>query len=236
MLGRLLGVGPDAGIGLVLRLWRWALELSPDGDFSGGQHDPRSLAAAIGWAPEEAPKLVRELVLVGLVEMPVGAGFARIRGLGRYTRAWEKNNRRKPALSPPVTGRNPAELTPEPARKTETEREEASVEQARPVGSKEAREVFAHWQTVMAKPGSKFIGKRLAAVTKRLGDGYSVSDLKAAIDHRAKHAFVNDKGVVFNDLELICRDATQVERAATGPPVKAAAPQMTLNPYPEEFR
>lgn len=135
MLGRLLGVGPDAGIGLVLRLWRWALELSPDGDFSGGQHDPRALAAAIGWAPEQAEKLVGELVLVGLVEMPVGAGFTRIKGLGRYTRAWEKNNRRKPALSPPVTGKNPAEPAPEPARKTETETETEKKLQ-KPAGEK----------------------------------------------------------------------------------------------------
>ncbi len=130
MLGRLLAIGPDAGIGMALRLWRWALEMSPDGDFGGGNHDQRAIAAALGWDPNDALRLMLELAVVGLVErianagpVPVGAGFARIRGLERYRRAWEKNQRRKPALLVPVTGTNPAETRPEPARKTETETE-----------------------------------------------------------------------------------------------------------------
>lgn len=123
MLGRLLGIGPDAGIGFALRLWRWALEMSPEGDFSGGQHEPRNVAAAVGWDPDQAEKLLAELEMTGLVEMPVGAGLARIRGLERYRRAWEKNQRRKPALKVPATGATGAGYRAEPARKTETETE-----------------------------------------------------------------------------------------------------------------
>ena len=123
MLGRLLCVGPDGGIGLALRLWRWALEMSPDGDFSGGKHCIRNVAAAVGWAPDDAVKLAVELCSVGLAEMPVDSGHLRIKGLERYKTAWTKNQRRRPDGDRPVTGRNPTGTGPEPERKTETETE-----------------------------------------------------------------------------------------------------------------
>lgn len=127
---------------------------------------------------------------------------------------------------PPVTPRHTPSLdvterhSPAPPRPAQPNK--SIVEQARPVGTVAAREVFAHWQRVMKKPRATFIGKRLKAVEARLRDGYSVEDLKAAIDRRSVSAFVNDKGVVFNDLELICRDASQVERETTTPPTKGS--------------
>lgn len=124
MLGRLLGVGELTGIALAMRMWRWALEVAEDGDFSGNVADAKTLAAGIGWAPEDAERLVTEAQRAGLVEMPVTGTFVRIRGLERYRRAFEKNSRRKPAPKAPVTGATHAGLAPEPARKTETEKEE----------------------------------------------------------------------------------------------------------------
>ncbi len=88
--------------------------------------------------------------------------------------------------------------------------------------TKGAQEVFEYWAKVMKKPRSVFAGKRLKAVEARLRDGYSVDQLKTAIDRRSRTAFVNDKGVVFNDLELICRDASQVERETTTKPVRGS--------------
>lgn len=123
MLGMLLGVGADAGIGLAVRVWRWALEMSPDNDFSGGAHDPGALAAGIGWNPAEAERLLKELCRAGLAEVPVSAGFVRIKGLHRYQRAWEKNKRRKPALQAQVTGGMSAGTGKNPGCKTETETE-----------------------------------------------------------------------------------------------------------------
>ncbi len=144
MLGRLLCVGADGGIGLALRLWRWALEMSPDGDFSGGKHDAQALAAGIGWDPKDAETLVAELIRVGLAaqvdlagSLPVFWKTVRIKGLERYQRAWEKNNRRKPALRVPVTGTNPRLTGAEPAPKTETETEtETDKEKQKPAGEK----------------------------------------------------------------------------------------------------
>lgn len=120
-------------------------------------------------------------------------------------------------------GHSPSRLvTPSlavPSRAEPSLPEQNIVEQARRgvVPSADATRVFEHWQLATGRSG-KFIGKRLKAVEARLRDGYTVDQLKAAVDRRVKSAFVNDKGVVFNDLELICRDASQVEREYATPP------------------
>ncbi len=136
-----------------------------------------------------------------------------------------------PHVPPCPTESQHVPLQPSPAQPSP----KSIVEQAQPKATKEAQEVFEHWRTVMRKPKALFIGKRLRAVEGRLRDGYSVLDLKAAIDGFSKTAFVNDKGVVFNDLELICRDATHVERDHGGL-LRAAPPtQAGLSPTPENW-
>lgn len=78
-----------------------------------------------------------------------------------------------------------------------------------------AREVFDYWVLVMhKKPTSVFNAKRKRAVQARLKEGYSVETLKAAIDGCRQSVFhmgQNDRGKLYNDLELICRDGTKVE-------------------------
>ncbi len=88
-----------------------------------------------------------------------------------------------------------------------------------------ARVVFEHWCAVMEKGDrAKFKGKRRRAVLARLKDGYSPEDLMAAVDGCAKtphNMGQNDRGERYDDLELICRDETHVERFranATAPP------------------
>lgn len=227
MLGRLLGVGAPAGVGMAIELWRWALEMAEEGDFSGAGHDIESIAAALDWDPRNCVQLAAELQRVGFIEcVPV----VRIRGLERYRRTWEKNSRRpKPAPLAPVTGTTRAGLAPEPARKTETETEtdkreaKSLVEQARPV-----REVFEHWQRVMTKPRALLDDKRARVVKARLAEGRTVEDLKLAIDgcrNTPHNMGSNDRGEKYNDLELICRDGPRVERFmanATAPPVPLA--------------
>lgn len=75
-------------------------------------------------------------------------------------------------------------------------------------------QVFAYWQSVMQSPRAKLDTKRRAAVQARLKDGYTVADLKQAIDgcrNSDWHMGRNKDGKVFNDLELICRDAGKVD-------------------------
>jgi hypothetical protein len=220
MLGRLLGIGPDAGIGITMRLWRWALELSPDGDFTGGTFEPRVVAAAIGW-DHDVERLVLELSVVGLIEripgtprVPVSAGLVRIRGLDRYKRAWEKNQKRRPAQKAPVTGTSRAGLEPEPARKTETETETENLE-AKETSSFLAQQVFDHWVAVAKKnTNTTFTDTRKRKVGARLGEGYTPAQLKDAIDGCAvtPHNQGETDGQIHDDLELICRSAGQVDR------------------------
>ena len=75
--------------------------------------------------------------------------------------------------------------------------------------------VFAHWQATMKHPRAKLDRKRKVAIASRLKDGYSVEELKNAVDGcraSAWHQGKNQDGKVFDDIELICRNAVNVER------------------------
>lgn len=114
------------------------------------------------------------------------------------------------------------------------------VEQARPVEvsaggrspkkratTADARilEVFEYWKQVLNHPKAKLGDERERAVKARLAQGYTVDDLKRAVDGCAvtpHNMGQNDRGEVYDDLELICRDGGQVERFmrnAESPPV-----------------
>jgi hypothetical protein len=84
--------------------------------------------------------------------------------------------------------------------------------------SVKAREVFDHWVSVMGKPAqTKFpsTSKRYINVVSRLKEGFTVDDLKRAVDgcKATPHNMgQNDRGETYNDLELICRNVENVER------------------------
>ncbi len=78
----------------------------------------------------------------------------------------------------------------------------------------DAKDVFEHWRAVV-HPGSDrvvFGPKRRKAVLARLKEGHTVDELKRAIDGYAADAYVGENGVRYDDLELICRDETQVAK------------------------
>jgi hypothetical protein len=75
--------------------------------------------------------------------------------------------------------------------------------------------VYQHWQAVMSKPKAKLTPERKRKVMARIKEGYTVDDLKAAVDGckaSAWHQGANADGKVFDDLELICRDGKRVEQ------------------------
>lgn len=82
-------------------------------------------------------------------------------------------------------------------------------EQASPID-----QVFQYWKQIMKSPRAKLDTKRRTAVQARLKDGYTAADLMQAIDGCSNsdwHMGKNKDGKVFNDLELICRDAGKVD-------------------------
>jgi hypothetical protein len=120
LLGRLLRIPETQGMGIALALWTWALERSPDGDFSGKVNaDEVLLAAAVSWPANDAERLITELDRVGFIALEPDF---RVRGLDRYRPAWEKNRRKGhgkdagpareeagAALDPLATPRDPLE-------------------------------------------------------------------------------------------------------------------------------
>lgn len=75
-------------------------------------------------------------------------------------------------------------------------------------------EVYEHWLAVMEKPRAFLTEARKTKILARLKEGYSVQDLKDAIDGCKSsewHMGENDRGTVYNDLELIVRNGAKVE-------------------------
>lgn len=103
----------------------------------------------------------------------------------------------------------------------------------------EVAQVFEHWKSVMDSPKSNLDKKRKTAIEARLKDGFSVEDLKAAINgcRKTPHNMGdNDRGQKFNDIELICRNAPNVERfmnatGASPPKPKAERPLTAAEKY-----
>lgn len=76
-------------------------------------------------------------------------------------------------------------------------------------------EIFDHWQQVMKKPQARLIITRSRAIAGRLREGYSVADIKSAIDGCRMSPFhmgENDAGNIYNDLTLICRNGAKLEQ------------------------
>ena len=91
--------------------------------------------------------------------------------------------------------------------------------------SGETKDVFDYWQKFHNHPQAKLDDKRSRAIKARLKDGYSVGELCKAVEgckYSEYHQGKNDNGMVYDDIELICRNATNVDKfialANKGPP------------------
>ena len=76
-------------------------------------------------------------------------------------------------------------------------------------------EIFSYWQETMTHPRAKLDKKRENVIHKALKLGYSVVDLKQAIDGCAQTPFnmgQNDRQQIYDDISLIFRDAEHIER------------------------
>ena len=82
----------------------------------------------------------------------------------------------------------------------------------------QVKEVFDHWITTMGKTSqAKLTDMRKKCVEARLKEGYTVDQIKQAIEGCAKsphHMGQNDSGTVYDDLTLICRSGDKVEQFA----------------------
>lgn len=83
----------------------------------------------------------------------------------------------------------------------------------------DAYPLFEYWREVMRKGSSTKPTKgRMAKINARLKEGYTVDQIKAAIDGCARspyHMGVNDQGRKYDDLDLICRSGEKLEGFVT---------------------
>lgn len=99
---------------------------------------------------------------------------------------------------------------------------------AAPVARGEVDEVFEYWQAQRGHDRAKLDEKRRKAIKARLKDGYTVGDLFHAVDGIARsshHMGQNDQQAVYDDIELICRNAVNVDKF-----IKLAGPQQFTDP------
>ncbi len=74
--------------------------------------------------------------------------------------------------------------------------------------------VFDYWRSRMDKSRAQLDDKRRRAIAGRLRDGYTVEQVKQAIDGCALspwHQGQNDRKRPFNDIELICRNGAKLD-------------------------
>lgn len=89
----------------------------------------------------------------------------------------------------------------------------ACVSEPNPLAS--TQELFKYWQTVMNHPRAVFDVKRQRKVEQAFKLGYSLEDLKKAIDGCSMTPYnmgKNDSSQVYDDISLIFRDADHIER------------------------
>lgn len=76
-------------------------------------------------------------------------------------------------------------------------------------------DVFEYWRIVCSHEKARLDTKREQVIRERLADGYSVEDLRLAIEGCALSPFhqgQNDRRTVYDSVSLILRDADHVDR------------------------
>jgi hypothetical protein len=95
-----------------------------------------------------------------------------------------------------------------------TEIQEPSAEEKLVRMHDEIDAIFNYWKVRFGHARAKLDQKRRSKIRQRLCDGYKSKDLIDAIEGCALSAFhcgQNDRSAVYNDIELICRDAKHVD-------------------------
>lgn len=131
----------------------------------------------------------------------------------------------KPPSAPePVSGNSISEVLSEQAARSESRSRSGFVGATK---KNQVEDVVAYY--VSKRPKRRPGLKERAKVEQRLKEGFTVEQLKEAIDGCLARPFTNDAGKTFDGLELICRDSAKVEQFRAAP--KTAIPKPHETPY-----
>jgi hypothetical protein len=210
-------------------LWSWALaHADRDGCVPG---DPDVLRAVVvpmlGWSTEQAASALAELVGAGLVTMRE-AGGSRCAQFSRFAegQAGFRYDREAPSKwansgpTPAIAGPTPEDSGPTPTTvgpkqsKAKQMQSKGSTNKARAT-PEQVRLVFDAWREETDHPGAKLDKKRTARIKARLAEGFTPERLVNAIQGRRYDSWLMGQGKsprVFDDIDTLLRDASQVER------------------------
>lgn len=240
---------PLASRALAPMIWLLASEYDGGAIPYSGEQDLRRIAFRLRAGVDEVREALSPLIEAGLLILEDGAQDSGSENPGSS----EAKPRPEPAASTALAECKQSaclerERETEEERETETERETtlsvshgepdravSSDEPDKPLPKPDKRaaevlEVFAHYRTHHARAHPKPLSssKEWRAIKARLAEGYTVDDLKRAIDgmHQSPfHQGENDRGRRYDSLELAMRDGSRVrqflelaEQHANGPP------------------
>jgi hypothetical protein len=217
-----LGVDPDAVTGKLLRVWGWFDQHTKEGNAPSvtkslldrlvGVNGFCNSMIESGWMVEE-----NETIYLPNFDRHNGK-TAKQRALTAKRVAEHKQKSNEEGNGESVTSALPRE---------EKRREEETPPCSPPAGdnapqddqkanrSAQAREVFDYWASRLGKSGNiKFTADRKRKVEARLREGYTVDELKQAVDgilNSPHHMGENEQGVVYDDLGLICRKGEKTD-------------------------
>lgn len=120
----------------------------------------------------------------------------------------------RPTPSPPRSRPLPLPL-PLPLEESPNPLRLARTDDAPSAARDPVREIFDHWREVRNHPGAKLDAKRKAKIRSRLAEKFAPADLCRAVDNIALsrwHCGENPDGKVYDGIEVVFRDAAQVEK------------------------
>lgn len=102
--------------------------------------------------------------------------------------------------------------------KVKKEKDMSKIAEDSDLLTSQVSEIFSHWQTVLDRQKSKLDPKREKCIRARLKEGFTITELKTAINGcRASkfHMGDNDSRKAYTEITLIFRDAPHVEEFTT---------------------
>jgi hypothetical protein len=189
------------------------------------EHDAEILAHDTGIHFERVQEMMNDMVKLGLFENNTGA-ITCMKMAMRLDETTSKHPSIKllqdsirsrsiqsPDSLPTISGQSPARTEQNRTDKNRTEETPLSGD-ARP--QSDVKAVFQYWQQKLNHPQAKLTPERQRKISTALKN-YSAASLCQAIDGCAvtpHNMGQNDRGEVYDDIELILRDAKHIERFA----------------------
>jgi hypothetical protein len=226
-----------------------------DGDYLAGFLGVPHIDDGSGRSPGDICSIaVERLIKVGLITRLKGGMFW-IDGWDRKQPSANPESQRKqnlrdrvsrscPVRVPALSQKSPIEVEVEVEVEVESEAKIKTTvaPEAGATSVRDSDQVFEYWKETLRPKARVFDDETRESVEERLAEGFSVEDLKHAIDGckaSPHHMGQNDKGKRYDTLELICRDGGHVqqflgylERPAQSQMVKGSLHLSAVNPAP----